>query len=119
MGVRADLEVAAVLALVHVGVHVADDRELDLAAVVSAKSGTGPTLIIWWTAGVSGIEAPAIRAIRGLHTPQAMTTVSACDRRRASVRTRGDPAVDDVDPGRPRSSAPDGQRAELLGAPRA
>ena len=33
--------------------------------------------IIWWTAGVSGIDAPAIRAIRGLQTPQAMTTVSA------------------------------------------
>ena len=31
MRVRADLEVAAVLALVHVGVHVADDRERDLA----------------------------------------------------------------------------------------
>ena len=31
MGVRADLEVAAVLALVHVGVHVAHDRERDLA----------------------------------------------------------------------------------------
>ena len=33
--------------------------------------------IIWWTAGVSGIEAPAIRAIRGLQTPQATTTLSA------------------------------------------
>ncbi len=43
---------------------------------VSANSGTGPTLIIWWTAGVSGIDAPAIRAIRGLQIPQAMTTVS-------------------------------------------
>ena len=32
--------------------------------------------IIWWTAGVSGIDAPAIRAIRGLQTPQATTTVS-------------------------------------------
>ncbi len=31
MGVRADLEVAAVLALVHVGVHVAHDGVLDLA----------------------------------------------------------------------------------------
>ena len=31
MGIRADLEVAAVLALVHVGVHVAHDREADLA----------------------------------------------------------------------------------------
>ena len=34
----------------------------------------GPTLIIWCTAGVSGIVAPAIRAIRGLQTPQAMKT---------------------------------------------
>ena len=32
--------------------------------------GTGPTSIIWCTAGVSGIDAPAIRAIRGLQTPQ-------------------------------------------------
>ncbi len=28
-------------------------------------------------AGVSGMDAPAIRAIRGLQTPQAMRTVSA------------------------------------------
>ena len=33
--------------------------------------------IIWCTAGVSGIRAPAIRATRGLHTPQVMATVSA------------------------------------------
>ena len=32
--------------------------------------------IIWCTAGVSGIEAPAIRASFGLQTPQAMTTIS-------------------------------------------
>ncbi len=48
-----------------------------ISPTVSAKSGTGPTLIIWWMAGVRGIEAPAMRAMRGLHTPQAMTTVSA------------------------------------------
>ena len=36
----------------------------------------GPTSIIWWTAGVRGMWAPAISAIRGLHTPQAMTTCS-------------------------------------------
>ena len=30
--------------------------------------------IIWWTAGVSGMHAPAIRASLGLQTPQAMTT---------------------------------------------
>ncbi len=52
-----------------------------------AKRGTGPTSIIWWTAGVSGIEAPAIFAIRGLHTPQATTTYSASTSPR-SVRTR-------------------------------
>ena len=40
-----------------------------------ANIGTGPMSIIWWTAGVSGIEAPAIFAMRGLQTPQAMTTV--------------------------------------------
>ena len=42
----------------------------------SAKRGTGPMSIIWWTAGVSGIEAPAIRASRGLQTPQQITTTS-------------------------------------------
>ena len=35
-----------------------------------SNSGIGPTLIIWCTIGVSGIRAPAIAAIRGLHTPQ-------------------------------------------------
>ena len=45
--------------------------------VVCSNCGTGPMSIIWWTAGVSGIDAPAIRAMRGLQTPQAMTTVSA------------------------------------------
>ena len=44
--------------------------------VVCSKRGTGPMSIIWWTAGVRGIDAPAIAAIRGLQTPQAMTTVS-------------------------------------------
>ena len=43
---------------------------------VSSKSGIGPTLIIWWTAGVSGIAAPAIVAIRGLQTPQQTKTYS-------------------------------------------
>ena len=43
----------------------------------SASCGIGPTLIIWCTAGVSGIAAPAIAASFGLQTPQAMTTVSA------------------------------------------
>ena len=43
--------------------------------------------IIWCTAGVSGIDAPAIRASRGLQTPQAITTYSASTSPR-SVRTR-------------------------------
>ena len=43
---------------------------------VSLKCGTGPTSIIWWTAGVSGIDAPAMRAIFGDHTPQQTTIVS-------------------------------------------
>src|SRR6266704_2587546 len=33
----------------------------------------GPTLIIWCTIGVSASRAPAIRAMRGLHTPQQIT----------------------------------------------
>ncbi len=41
---------------------------------MSAKSGTGPTLIIWCTTGVRGIDAPAISAIFGLHTPQQIAT---------------------------------------------
>ena len=77
VGVRADLEAGPVLALVHVRVHVADDREADVAGRVLEQLGTGPMSIIWWTAGVSGIDAPAIFAIRGLQTPQAMTTTSA------------------------------------------
>ena len=54
---------------------------------VSSKSGIGPTVMNWCTAGVSGIEAPAMRAIRGLHTPQATKTVSASISP-SSVRTR-------------------------------
>ena len=48
-----------------------------ISPTVPANCGTGPTLIIWWTAGVSGMWAPAIFAIRGLQQPHAMTTVSA------------------------------------------
>ena len=55
--------------------------------LASAKCGTGPTSIIWCTAGVSGIVAPAIRAMRGLQTPQAMTTTSTSMSPRV-VRTR-------------------------------
>jgi hypothetical protein len=42
----------------------------------SANQCDGPMSIIWCTAGVSGIAAPAMRARRGLQTPQAMTTRS-------------------------------------------
>ena len=44
---------------------------------VSASCGHGPTLIIWCTAGTRGRLTPAMSAILGLQTPQAMTTVSA------------------------------------------
>ena len=44
---------------------------------MSSNNGIGPTLIIWCTAGVSGMFAPAMRAIRGLQTPHAMITTSA------------------------------------------
>ncbi len=37
------------------------------------KRDRAATPIIWCTIGVSGIRAPAIRAIRGLHTPQQTT----------------------------------------------
>ncbi len=47
-----------------------------IAPSAFAKRGTGPMSIIWWTAGVSGIAAPAMRATRGLHTPQQITTES-------------------------------------------
>ena len=43
----------------------------------SARISIGPTSAIWCTAGVSGMLAPAIAAMRGLHTPQAITTCSA------------------------------------------
>jgi hypothetical protein len=55
--------------------------------LASANRGAGPMSIIWWTIGVSGIEAPAILAIRGLHAPQAMTTSSVSMSPRL-VRTR-------------------------------
>ena len=43
---------------------------------MSANSAIGPTLIIWCTTGVSASRTPAIRAIRGDHTPQQITTWS-------------------------------------------
>ena len=59
----------------------------EISPSFSASTGTGPTLIIWCTAGVSGMCAPAIAASFGLQTPQAMTTVSA-SMSPPSVRTR-------------------------------
>ena len=48
---------------------------------------------IWCTAGVSGMLAPAMAAMRGLHTPQAITTWSAAmvPRPVATARMRGRP----------------------------
>ena len=47
-----------------------------MSPFASANQCVGPMSIIWWTAGVSGIEAPAIRASFGLQTPHAITTTS-------------------------------------------
>ncbi len=58
-----------------------------MALLAPAKCGTGPMSIIWWTAGVSGMHAPAMRARRGLQTPQAITTTSVSTSPRV-VRTR-------------------------------
>ncbi len=66
-----------------------------ISPTLSANIGTGPTSIIWCTAGVSGIDAPAIAAIRGLHTPHATTTTSV----RMSPRSVRTPAI------RPRSTS--------------
>ena len=49
---------------------------MEISPSSPVSCGHGPTEIIWCTAGVSGMCAPAIFAIRGLHTPQAITTVS-------------------------------------------
>ena len=62
----------------------------------SASCGHGPTLIIWCTAGVSGMLTPAMSPIFGLHTPQAITTYSA-SMSPWSVRTLRDAAVLDVE----------------------
>ena len=58
-----------------------------IALLAPAKCGTGPMSIIWCTAGVSGMQAPAMRARRGLHTPEAITTTSVSTSPRV-VRTR-------------------------------
>src|SRR6266566_1729680 len=56
-----------------------------MSLLAPAKRGTGPTSIIWCTAGVSGMCAPAIRPTLGLHTPH---------------QSAGAKRVDDADPGR-------------------
>ena len=105
-----------------------------MPSVVSANQWVGPTSIIWCTAGVSGIEAPAIRASFGLQTPQAMTTISvsmsprgrahaanasALDVEAEHLRVRRDrepagglPAVAHDRPGLQRVDDADGRRVE-------
>ena len=61
----------------------------------SAKRGTGPTSTIWWIIGVSGILAPAIRAILGDQAPQAITTRSAASSPRVVCTPRTRPPVTD------------------------
>ena len=63
------------LPLVHV---VSMSRTIgnSMSPFASANQCVGPMSIIWWTAGVSGMNAPAMRASFGLQTPQAMTTTS-------------------------------------------
>ena len=61
-------------------------------------AGTGPTLIIWCTAGVSGMLTPAMSPILGIHTPQAMTTVSA-SMSPPLVQTLRDPTVGHLEVG--------------------
>ena len=61
---------------------------------VPASCGHGPTLIIWCTAGISGRLTPAMSAILGLHTPQAMTTVSASIVAAGGARPLMRPSVD-------------------------
>src|SRR6266702_2922866 len=64
----------------------------EISPGVSVNSGIGPTLIIWCTIGVSASLAPAMRAMRGLHTPQQITqlpvSMSPCVVRTAVTRGR-------------------------------
>ncbi len=73
MGVGADLHVAAVLTLVHALVDAPRTIGYSISPALSPKSSIGPTLTIWCTTGVSGTVAPAMRAMRGLQTPQQIT----------------------------------------------
>ena len=49
----------------------------EISPSVPASCGHGPTLIIWCTAGVSGMLMPAMSPSLGLQTPAAITTVPA------------------------------------------
>ena len=64
--------------------------------LVSCSTSIGPTSTIWCTAGVSGIVAPAIAAMRGLHTPHAIATCSV-SMRPLSVIDGPDRAVGDLE----------------------
>src|ERR1700677_219133 len=65
----------------------------EISPGVSANSAIGPTLIIWWTQGVSASRAPAIRAILGDHTPQQITTLSVSISPSLVVTPRTRPSV--------------------------
>ena len=67
-----------------------------MSPFVSANQWVGPMSIIWCTAGVSGIEAPAMCASFGLQTPQAITTMSV-SMSPPVVRRRANAPVLDVD----------------------
>ena len=73
MGIGPDLHRTAGLSLIHERVHVANNRKTDLVAG-ALENRYGPDIDHLMDAGVRGIVAPAIRAIFGLHTPQAITT---------------------------------------------
>ena len=77
---------------------------------VSSKSGIGPTLIIWWTAGVSGIAAPAM--LRDARAPDAAADEDVLRLDRALVGVHApDAPVLDVD-ARHLGARGDRQRAE-------
>ncbi len=63
----------------------------EISPSLSASCGHGPTLIIWCTAGVSGMLMPAMSPSLGLHTPAAMTTVFGLDVAAGRAHA-GDPA---------------------------
>ena len=75
--VGADLHVGAVLALVAEGVHVADDREGDLALALGELRARADADHLVHRRASAGSRCPAMSPIFGLHTPQAITTCSA------------------------------------------